>query len=125
MPLRAVETSGWFHTQRRAHSAAGLFISAESQRALYLSGDGVREHATPHGLHDNDAHAFSRGILQPFLARLSVLVIVIVLDLTHLPVITVDDFPENGQVVVEGEAYETSPALGFYAVEEPEYFHFL
>ena len=33
MPLKAVDTSGWFQTQRNAHSAGDLFVGAESQRA--------------------------------------------------------------------------------------------
>ena len=57
------------------------------------------------GLHDDDGNSFFRRGLQPDDPRLGVFVEIVVLDLTEIPIVILQDFEKPVRIAVVGKAY--------------------
>jgi len=81
MPERTTVTSGWFHTQRRAHSAGVRRVFASFQISATAGGGVARPRFPPaQGFHDDYTQVLRGGIFQARRAGLVLLVQEVVLD---------------------------------------------
>ena len=103
MPESTQVTPLWSQSQRKASSAAVRPFGSPAM-SCFARRQQIHQLAAPQGLHDDHRDASGRGGLQTGPAGLADLVHVVVLDLTEVPVIGLQDLQKHLRVSVEGEA---------------------
>ena len=78
-----------------------LFIFRD--QLFCLIGKHIDQPSAPERLHDDDGYAFRIGCLEADAAGLAGLVEIVVLDLTEIPVVVVQDFQEHRGIAVVGK----------------------
>ena len=121
IPERTTVTSGWFHTQRKAHSAGVLLVGASSQISFTAGGTVLVRFPPRRGSMMMTPRPFEAAYSRPCGTCLVLLVQEVVLDLAEVPVIGVHDPLEILSRAVEGKARVDYAAVGFGFVEEIGY----